>query len=98
MTELDLDFVEDLKNAMLEEYKIMEPQQKNEFSVRWFSENILKRKWDIAKAFLEGEVQDGRMSVRRHVQITWEKRGKKSYGDVYKWIKAKKKGGTRRPK
>jgi len=84
MTELD--FVEDLKAALREEYQEIEPQRQDEFTIQWFADNIAKKTIDTAKTQLEIEVREGRMSVRRHVLLTWEFRSRKTYADVYRLI------------
>ena len=98
MTETD--FVEDLKAALRSEYQEIEPQRQDEFTVQWFADNIANKTIDTAKTQLETEVKEGRMSVRRHVLLTWEIRSKKTYADVYKLVprEERKQAKTRRPK
>lgn len=81
------EFLKDLAQQLREAYHIEPPQEADEFTALWFTENVSDKKRNTTRIWLEKEVREGRMMVRRNVRLTWEKRqGKIINSDVYKWV------------
>ena len=75
----DSAFFEDLNKLV----NIEPPQEEDEFTTRWFSIRY-GRNWSNTRIFLERQVKEGKMTVRRHVRLTWESEKAIKYADVYK--------------
>ena len=81
----DMEFLNDLAKQLKNEFEIMLPQERDEFTVRWFAKNVTNMQYAQARRFLERMVAEGRLIVRRKVKLTWgENQGRNA--DVYKWV------------
>lgn len=93
----DDQFFDDLASQLKESLPIETPQEEEEFTTRYFADKFLQGKYDTARRFLENEVKVGRLTVRRHVSLTW---GRVTSGtvvaDVYKLVntRGRKNGHT----
>lgn len=91
----DDQFFDDLASQLKESLQIEVPQEREEFTTRYFADKFTQGKYDTARRFLENEAKAGRLTVRRHVSLTW---GRATSGtvvaDVYKLVNPKgKKNG-----
>lgn len=80
----DKDFLDDLAEQLRNELKIEPPQERDEFTSRWFATNVLRAGIDTARIHLEKKVTEGVVTVRRHVTLTWGSKPGRTVSDVYK--------------
>ena len=81
--------IADIEAALLGDLDLEPPQGRDEFTVRWYARKI-RSGWDKARRKLERDMHDGKLTVRRHVRLTWDDTPLRGvYADVYKVVKKK---------